>query len=63
MIKCTENQVFKFSDPKIYRDKDNKKWYVEYYISYPDDDGEFTRHKLYGKNINREPDLKKNGFS
>jgi len=59
MIKYTENSVFKFSDPKIYKDKDNKKWYVEYYISYPEDDGEFRRIKLYGKNLNREPDIKK----
>lgn len=63
MVKYTENEFFKYSEPRVYGDKDIKKWYVEYYISYPEDDGEFKRVKLYGEDRNRIQSFSKKDFA
>lgn len=51
--------LFEFTEPFIYKDKKtNKKWFVSYKIKYIGKDKNFVRQKVYGKNLNREPNLK-----
>lgn len=53
------NVIFEYILPVIRKDPSNIKWYVHYSIKYPDKDKKFVRYRHYGRDLNREPDLKK----
>jgi hypothetical protein len=55
-------KLFDYSEPYLYKDKDNKKWFVRYSISYKGEKTDYIKEygKIYwGYSLNRIKDLKK----
>ncbi|MBK0380864.1 hypothetical protein [Mucilaginibacter segetis] len=48
MKKVFDNGVFCYKTPIIFKDKDNKKWFIRYATKYPGDE-QFKELKEYGR--------------